>query len=157
MRDPSAGRRATKALPLAALRKVLQTGALLGAMAGGLLPAGGLTVIVNPELPVYEISVEELRAVFLGTKTSLKGTGTVQPVLNQSGPALAEFSSQYLGKSESALRSYYRSLVFTGKWSMPVTLDTDAEMVAYVARTRNAIGFIVGASADQGVRTLKVR
>ena len=139
------------------MNPMLWIGVLLAGITALPLFAGEVTVIANPELQVSEISADELRAVFLGTKTSLKGTGVVQPVLKRSGPGLTEFSSEYLGKSESALRTYYRSLVFTGKWSMPVTLDSDAEVIAYVARTRGAIGFVNGGHVGQGVRAIKVK
>lgn len=118
--------------------------------------ASDLVVIANPDISVSEISLSDLRAVFLGTRTSLRGAGQVQPVLKKSGAALTEFSMEYLGKTASGLLIYYRSLVFSGKWSMPVTLESDAEMAAYVANTRGAIGFVRDASAAHGVKTLKV-
>ena len=56
------------------------------------------------------------------------------PVLEKSGPAHEAFLKQYVGKSDSALETYYRSLVFTGKASMPKVVTSDAEVEAYVAK-----------------------
>ncbi|MEO8096570.1 MAG: hypothetical protein ABI811_02635 [Acidobacteriota bacterium] len=133
---------------------------LLVAMLGGLAvqhaSAADLVVIAHPDLQISSITIEELRGVFLGVRTSLKNAGPVQPILKTSSAELTRFSAEYLGKSEAALRTYYRSLVFTGKWSVPVTLNSDAEVIAYVARTRGAVGFIEATSITPGVKILKV-
>ncbi|MEP6960943.1 MAG: hypothetical protein ABI995_02635 [Acidobacteriota bacterium] len=121
-------------------------------------PGGGtdLVVIANSESHLSQISADDLRAVFLGVKTSLKDAGQVQPVLRRPGSELTQFSAIYLGKSEAALLTYYRSLVFTGKWSMPVALNSDTDVVAYVEKTRGAIGFVNAAAVRPAVRTVRV-
>jgi hypothetical protein len=57
---------------------------------------------------------------------------------------------EYLGKTDSALQTYYCSLVFTGKASMPRMLGADAEVVAYVAKTKGAIGYVSAAAGTAG-------
>jgi ABC-type phosphate transport system substrate-binding protein len=135
------------------MRTLVLLAALAAARAGA---APNLAVIGHPDLPVSSLSGEELRAIFLAAKTTLRDS-QVHPVLQKRGPALSEFSTEYLGKTEAALTTYYRSLVFTGRWSMPVTLSSDAEMVAYVSKTPGAIGFVSDASLARGVKTLKVK
>jgi TonB family protein len=68
----------------------------------------------------------------------------------------AAFLQKYLGRSEDDLQTYYRTLVFTGKGSMPKELGSDAEVVAYVARTRGAIGYVSSTASAEGVKTLAV-
>src|SRR5262245_21344594 len=97
-------------------------------------------VIANPSMSASEISFEDLKAVFLGTKTTVAGS-QVEPVLAKTGRAHDVFLKTYLGKSDETLTTYYRGLVFTGKASMPKSFDSDAEIVAYVARTKGAIGY----------------
>jgi TonB family protein len=46
--------------------------------------------------------------------------------------------------------------VFTGKGAMPKALRSDVEVVAYVAKTRGAIGYVSSTSTLDGVRTLAV-
>jgi hypothetical protein len=119
--------------------------------------AGELKVIANPEFHASEISIEDLRSVYLGQRSSLKDSGPVQPVLGKDAQVLQLFASEYLGKSATALATYYRSLVFTGKWSMPVSFSSDAEVVAYVARTRGAIGFVRDSTVTDHLKTLRVK
>ena len=77
-------------------------------------------------------------------------------MLSKGGPAHAAFLKEYLGQNDDALQNYYRSLVFTGKGSMPRILHSDAEVVAYVAKTRGAIGYVSSTAPVDGVKTLAV-
>jgi TonB family protein len=113
-------------------------------------------VIANPSVKVDSISASELKSVFLEEKSSLRGGSHVEPVLARGGPAHEAFLRQYLGRSDADLQTYYRSLVFTGRGSMPKALASDAEVVAYVAKTRGAIGYVRPESSADGVRTLVI-
>jgi hypothetical protein len=70
---------------------------------------------------------------------------------------LNAFAKACLGKSGPALQTYYRSLVFSGKWSMPLSFASDAAVIAYVGRTPGAIGYVHDAAESSGVKTLRVR
>jgi ABC-type phosphate transport system substrate-binding protein len=119
--------------------------------------AGDIKVVANFSVAASGISVEELRGIFLVTKTSLSDGEHVEPVLLRSGAAHDEFLRRYVGKSETALETYYRTLVFTGKGFMPKALDSDAELVAYIARTKGAIGYVSAATPAYGVKVLAVK
>ena len=69
-------------------------------------------------------------------RTSLPDGSHVEPVLEKGGAAHDAFLKQYLDKNDSALQTYYRSLVFTGKGSMPKAVGTDGDVVAYVRRPK---------------------
>jgi ABC-type phosphate transport system substrate-binding protein len=119
--------------------------------------AADLKVIANPSVGASSVSADELKSVFLITKTSLSDGSHVEPVLEKGGAVHEAFVKEYLGKSDSALQTYYRSLVFTGKASMPKTLGADAEVVAYVAKTKGAIGYVGAGASTAGVKTLEVK
>jgi hypothetical protein len=106
-------------------------------------------VIANPSVAASAVTADELKSVFLGAKNALADGSAAEPVLAQAGAAHDAFLTQYVGKSDQALRNSWKSLVFTGKGSMPKSFGTDAEIVAYVAKTKGAIGY-VGASSDVG-------
>ena len=129
-------------------------GLILGAVSA---QAAGVKVIANPSVTANSVSAEELRNVFLQTSSSLSDGSHVQPVLAKGGAAHQAFLKEYLGKSESALQMYYRSLVFTGKASMPKEVASDAEIVAYVAKTKGAIGYVSADAGTTGVKTLVVK
>jgi hypothetical protein len=119
--------------------------------------AADLKVIANPSVGASSVSAEELKGVFLATKTSLGDGSHVEPVLEKGGATHEAFVKEYLGKTDAALQTYYRSLVFTGKASMPKTLGVDAEVVAYVAKTKGAIGYVGADASTDGVKILEVK
>src|SRR5262245_41180538 len=77
--------------------------------------AADVKVIANSSVSTSSVSADELKGVFLATKSSLSDGSHVEPVLEKSGAAHEAFIKEYLGKTDAAFQTYYRSLVFTGK------------------------------------------
>jgi hypothetical protein len=119
--------------------------------------AAEFKVIANSSVKADSISADELKSVFLATKTSLGDGSHVEPVLEKEGATHEAFLKAYVGKTDAALSTYYRSLVFTGKASMPKVLGTDAEVAAYVSKTRGAIGYVSAGASPAGVKTIEVK
>ena len=111
-------------------------------------------VIANSSVQAASVSASDLKSVYLEEKSSLAGSGHVEPVLAKGGQAHEVFLKQILGRSDSDLQLYYRSLAFTGRGAIPKTLDSDEAVVAYVAKTRGAIGYVSASTDAEGVRTL---
>lgn len=121
----------------------------LGVMLGSWrVAAADVQIIANPSFGTAELSAGEVKDIFLGTRTAVAGIDVV-PVLANAGAAHDVFLKTYVGKSDQGLRNHFKSLVFTGKGSMPRSFASDAEIVRYVAGTKGAIGYISG-SADAG-------
>jgi len=118
--------------------------------------AADFKIIANPSLKVDSVSADELMRVFLSTTTSLGGSH-VEPVLETGGATHEAFLKQFVGKSDSALVAYYRTLVFTGKASMPKQLASDADVAAYVAKAKGAIGYVSADAGTEGVKVLEVK
>jgi hypothetical protein len=118
---------------------------------------GDIKIIANSDVKAASVSSEELKGVFLLTKSSLSDGSHVQPVLEKGGATHEAFVKEYVGKTDGALQTYYRSLVFTGKASMPKTLATDAEVVSWVAKTKGAIGYVSAGAETPEVKVLEVR
>lgn len=119
--------------------------------------AADVKIIANSSVNASEISADDLKKVFLGTKSSLGDGSKVEPVMEKGGPAHTQFLKEYIGKTDDALNTYYRSQVFTGKGSMPKVLASDAEVAAFVAKTKGAIGYISSSASAPGAKTLEVK
>jgi TonB family protein len=118
-------------------------------------PGENLKIIANNSVRADAISATELRNIFL--EESLRFAGmSVEPVIKASGPAHETFLKEYIGRDSDSLQTYYRTLVFNGRGSMPKILGSDAEVVAYVAKTKGAIGYVSAASNTDNVKTLIV-
>ena len=116
-----------------------------------------VVIVANPSVKATAVSADELKQVFLGSKATLVDGSAVEPVLAQAGSAHEAFLKSYVGKSDPALRNHFKSLVFTGKGSMPKSFATDAEIVAFIAKTKGAIGYLGAAPAGGGVKLLTVK
>ena len=114
-------------------------------------------VIANPGVKTTEISKNDLRDVFTGNATSLKDGTQVVPILLKPGTTNEEFLQVYIGKSDTAYRAGWRSLVFSGQASMPKNLDPEVAVVDFVAHNKGAIGYIGKATPHEGVKVLEVK
>ncbi len=130
---------------------------LAGAVVAARASAAEVKIIANSSVGASSLSAEDLKSVFLVNKTSLKDGSHVEPVLEKEGPVHETFLKEFIGRSNAAMQTYYRSLVFSGKSSMPVMFASDAEVVAYVAKTKGAIGYVGSDTATAGVKVLEVK
>ncbi|MFY9743095.1 MAG: TonB family protein [Candidatus Sulfotelmatobacter sp.] len=118
--------------------------------------ATDVKVIANSSIRTDTISSSEIKRIFLLEANSL-GDGThVEPVLRRSGSAHEAFLKEFLDTDDNTLHVYYGTLVFTGKAAMPKELDSDADIVKYVARTKGAIGYVSADTVAWGVKTLAI-
>jgi TonB family protein len=137
-------------------QKLLSLVAALAMLAFAHSLCAEIKVIANRSVSADSITMAELKQIYL-EQTRLLGDGShVEPVLERSGASNETFLKDFLDINDDALQSYYRTLVFTGRGSMPKALGSDSEMVAYVLKTRGAIGYVnVSADAD-GVKILPI-
>jgi ABC-type phosphate transport system substrate-binding protein len=140
------------------MKKLLYAFLLVASASIFIVPAKAqVIVIANPGVKTTEISKNDLRDVFTGNATSLKDGSRVVPILLKAGTTNEEFLQAYIGKSDSAYRASWRSLVFSGQASMPKNLDTEVAVVDFVAHNAGAIGYISKATPHTGVKVLTVR
>ena len=78
-------------------------------------------------------------------------------MLENGGATHDAFLKTYLGKTDAALETYYRSLVFTGKGAMPKTFASEDEVVGYVSKTKGAIGYVTADTKTDGVKLIEVK
>jgi len=114
-------------------------------------------VVANPGMSSDSISKSELRDVFTGESSRLKGGLQVKPVLLKDGPTHSAFVSGDLSLSEAGLLICWRKQVFSGHSVMPRTFSSEADEVAYIAQTPGAIGYISASTSHDNVKVLQVR
>jgi len=121
------------------------------------VPTCEIKIIANSNVGASEISRDELNHIFLMTKTSLPGAPHVEPVLEKTGTVHDVFLKEYMGRTNEALLTYYRGLLFTGKASIPKAFNSDLQVAEYVAKTKGAIGYVNLATATEGTKILRVK
>jgi TonB family protein len=118
--------------------------------------AGDVRIIANPSVKSDSISPAELKSVFLLERRTLRDGSVVSPILQKSGAAHDTFLRQYLERGNQEIEIYYQGLVFTGRGVMPKRLNSEAEVVAFVASTKGAISYVSNEISADGVKILRV-
>ena len=117
-------------------------------------------VIVNGKNGARALDRKTLTDMFLKKRTLWGDDAAIQPVDQaRNAQVRKQFSEQVLGRTVSAVRTYWNRLVFSGRGVPPPELATDDDVVKYVAKNRGAIGYVMGSVnlKDAGVRVIEVR
>jgi ABC-type phosphate transport system substrate-binding protein len=118
----------------------------------------GYRVIVHPQNAEQTLERPFLANAFLKKVTRWPNGEVVRPVdLPLASPARRKFSEEVLGRSVSAVRSYWQQLIFSGRDIPPPELDSDAAVIAYVLRTPGAVGYVSGSAALGAAKPVAVK
>jgi len=104
--------------------------------------AGDVVVIANKNVPTSSLTGDEVKDIFLAKKTQWDNGQKINFVTLKDCDTHRAFLKQYLQKSSSQFERYYRTLVFTGKGSLPKTFNTENQLVDFVSGTDGAIGYV---------------
>jgi ABC-type phosphate transport system substrate-binding protein len=115
----------------------------------------GVVLVANSAVQESSLSQKEVQQIFLGKKKSLAG-GKVKIAVQKDNAAHAEFLKQYVKKTPSQFRIYYKKLVFTGKGKPPKTVADDAAMLGYVAKTSGALGYVSDGAVNDKVKVITI-
>jgi len=121
--------------------------------------ADDFVVIVHPSVTGASIRRPDLAAVFLKKAARWGSGGSAIPV-DQSGtsPVRESFSKAVLGMPVAAAVQFWQKQMFETKpLRPPVVRGSDAEVIAFVAKTEGAVGYVSKtATLPPGVRTIAV-
>jgi ABC-type phosphate transport system substrate-binding protein len=107
-----------------------------------LLAQNGYIIIVNKSVKDESFNRADIESIFLGKKTHWSNGIKTVPVAMKEGKIHELFINEVIRKSISAYMNYWRKMIFTGKGVMPVSFETDTEILQYVNNTPGAIGYL---------------
>jgi ABC-type phosphate transport system substrate-binding protein len=110
-------------------------------------------IIVHPRSSLGSVSSQELEDLYLGRKKKLSDGVNAEPVDLGISALQEAFLKNYVKRSESQYRTHWKKAVFTGQGKPPKKFDTEAELIAYVAATPGALGYV---SLEADVSSVKV-
>jgi ABC-type phosphate transport system substrate-binding protein len=119
-------------------------------------PSQAQLIITSTDVKTVAISKSDLKDIFSGASSSL-GNSHVTPVLLKAGSVNDQFLSMYVGKSDLAFRTGWRSLVFSGQAMMPKSFESETAMVDYVAHNPGSIGYIGKSTPHDGVKVMSIK
>ncbi|MEP7013288.1 MAG: hypothetical protein ABJC13_23460 [Acidobacteriota bacterium] len=115
-------------------------------------------IVVNAGNATASLSKEKLAAFFLKKETRW-GDGIKVAVVDRApGAAVrAAFSKSVLAKDVAAVKSYWQRLLFSGKETPPAELDSDREVMDFVAKSPGGLGYVAaGTDLGAGVKALRI-
>ncbi|MBT8338437.1 MAG: hypothetical protein HKP58_06210 [Desulfatitalea sp.] len=115
-----------------------------------------MTIVVNKDVPVSELSADQIYDIFTCIKTTWDTGDQINFVILEEAGALEGFTERYLGQSATQFIRYWKKMIFTGKCNIPPSFKTREEIFEFVQSTKGAIGFVSGPAAPS-VKTVKVK
>ncbi len=108
-------------------------------------------VIVNAQNPITSLERKYLADIFFKKVTHWPENGFVRPV-DQGPSSLArqKFSEEILKRSVLSVKNYWQQLIFSGRDVPPPELTNDEEVIGYVVKNPNSIGYVSGAFLSEG-------
>jgi ABC-type phosphate transport system substrate-binding protein len=124
--------------------------AILSPMA---MPAGAadFMVIVNGSNPVVSISARDASNLFLKKTTQWPDGVKAAPVdLDEGAAARESFSKSVHHKSTTAVKSYWQTMIFSGREIPPPEKASAQDVTAFVRANRGAIAYVRAGSGVGG-------
>jgi ABC-type phosphate transport system substrate-binding protein len=122
-----------------------------------------IVVIVNAANPVDNLSIGELKKLFLSDRSRWETGKAVAPVVVTAGaPERTAFLKIVCGMSDGDFSKYFLQAAFTGKSATPPKeVGSAASVKAFVSSSPGAIGFVKagdfhGDGSDGGVKSVKI-
>ncbi|HJP29240.1 MAG TPA: hypothetical protein QGF95_01655 [Candidatus Latescibacteria bacterium] len=113
-----------------------------------------LVVIVHPSVKLDTLSKGELLDYYTGdTQCWPDGEAVVVKDLGEKGDVRDGFY-RFLGKRPSRMKSIWLRMMLSGEGEPPESLDSEESMLAAVARTPGALGFVGRTHVTDQVRVL---
>ena len=103
--------------------------------------AAEVFVIANKEIPAESLDPDAIKKIFLGDVVNWDNNEVIMVVVTKEKEIHEAFLKKYIKRTESQFANVWRRNLFTGKGAMSKKVESGAEMVEYVAKTKGAIGY----------------
>jgi len=115
-------------------------------------------LIVNPASSLRGAPRELVADAFLKKRTRWPDGEAIRPVdLRSDNGVRWRFSELVLKRSVGAVRSYWQQRIFSGRDVPPPEVDSDAGVIAFVAKFPGAVGYVSASAKLAGVAELAIR
>lgn len=114
-----------------------------------------IAIVVHPDNPITDISLDYLKRIYLGKTTSFESGDaivlTVNPKLNE------EFYELVLSMSVRRVRRHWMKIVFEGVFATPpIALEDLDEMKKFIGKNEGSIGFMDILAVDSTLKVLTI-
>ncbi len=119
--------------------------------------AGDVALVANDAVAEASLNQKDVKKIFLGKKTRWENGDKIIIVTLDDGVSHEQFVKDFVGKTPSQYKKYWKKLTFTGKGKAPKSFKSEDELAAYVAETAGAIGYLAPATASDKTKIIDVK
>ena len=121
-------------------------------------PWEGLAIVVNHSNPINNLTVWQLREIFLGEKRWWPNHRRITLAAMPRETAERQTMRRVLDRmNDRDLEKYFFFGLFRGELvTSPTTLETPREVAAFVARRPGALGYLRASDVDNSVKVIRV-
>jgi len=120
--------------------------------------AENIRIIVNKNVLDSALSKEDVQKIYTGDKTKWNNNETIVLSVLSDGDIHDRFLKEFVGRSSSQFKTTWKQLMFTGKGKVPKKCETIPEIVEFVSKNGNAIGYVTdGAAGGSDIKIVQVQ
>ncbi|AWB68051.1 phosphate ABC transporter substrate-binding protein [Saccharobesus litoralis] len=113
-----------------------------------------VAIIVNPSV-ADNLDRKQISRIFMGKDKAFPSGSDVIPFnLNEGSGVRNEFEKMVIQRSPAQINAYWGKYVFTGKGTPPDQLKSEADVIAKVKSSPNAIGYIDAKNVTPDVKVI---
>ena len=122
------------------------------------IPYEGLAIVVNPNNPTTDITLSQLRAMFLGERKWWSNRHRVTLAgMRRNTPEWQTVRRVIYKMDRRELDHYYLYQSFKGENpSLPTTMQAPADVKKFVVSTPGALGYLRASDVDESVKVVRV-
>jgi ABC-type phosphate transport system substrate-binding protein len=99
-------------------------------------------IITNSDIHLTSLKKKDIRDIFTGKKKRWENDGKITLAVLKNSAVHKQFLKEFVSKTPSQFRNYWREKIFTGEGKIPRVFKTEKSLVDFVASTKGAIGYI---------------
>jgi ABC-type phosphate transport system substrate-binding protein len=114
-----------------------------------------ILIITNPDTELPALKKKDVKDIFTGKRTRWNGSGKIIIVTLEDSEVHREFVQQFVNKTPSQFKNYWRQKVFTGEGMIPKTFKDESSLIDFIASTKGAVGYI-STPTDKPVKIIPI-
>jgi ABC-type phosphate transport system substrate-binding protein len=117
----------------------------------------GFVLIVNQANPVGSLRLADVSKMFLRKQTKWPNGERIEPVdQSVTSAARRRFSAAVHGMDVPSVKSYWQTIVFSGRGEPPPERASDADVIAFVHGHVNGFGYVSPDAPLAGVKVVPI-
>ncbi len=114
-------------------------------------------IIGNKNVANNELSTKEIKEIFLGKQKRWADNREIKVVLIDKSVVHKEFVEKHIHRSPNQFKNWWFNRVYTGKDRFPKAFDTEKELMEYVSKTDEAVGYVSSIEyIDSSIKVFKI-